>query len=463
MKKNKDYTPHICAICKETIPVCGMGSHLYHKHGKMTSDEYAKQFGEFRKKHINLNQRYEAAADTFECKECGFKAYSHKQLTHHIGAVHGDWKEYYIKHYFNGQHPTCKCGCGEKVNLLRNGDGGKTVEAYRRDFITGHDTRLRQVGYRTNTVEQRETMRRAAIKRMQTGNSTFHNSGPSKSEQEVFDFILQLGVKAEQSNKELLAGLEVDILIPDYKLAIEFNGSHFHSDLFKQDKRYHIKKTEELARKGYRLFHVWEPDWYECKDIVKSMLKNILGKTGVRVYARNTVVKTISRDECNKFLNENHLQGAALGKHYYGLYHKEKLISVMSFSKLRHATGKSHKEGEFELLRFCTKLDTTVVGGASKLFSKFVQEVQPDKVLSYANRDWSQGKVYTQLRMEFEGYTPPGYFYVKSKRRYSRVAFQKHKLVAQGEDEALTEFEIMTKNGYVRIWNCGNLKYTWTK
>jgi len=95
------------------------------------------------------------------------------------------------------------------------------------------------------------------------------------------------------------------------------------------------------------------------------------------------------------------------------------------------------------------------------MFSYFKKKYGPTYIISYANRDWSQGNLYQKLEMTYKGNTPPGYFYVKSKHKFSRFQFQKHKLVEQGADPTLTEYEIMLERGYYRIWDCGNLRFEW--
>jgi len=456
MKRQKDNTPHTCKICKQVVPASGMGSHLYHKHNKIKSDDYAKQYGEFRQKYINKqpNKKY-------SCKACSFVATSHKHLSHHIQQQHGDWKDYIIKYIFKGEHPTCKCGCGQKVKLLRHGRSSNGQTAYARDYITGHDTKTRQLGYRSNTEQQKLKMRQAAIERMKKGKGTYYDSGPSKSEQQVASFIKSLGLQVQQSDRNILSGLEVDIVVPSKKIAIEFNGSYFHSDLFKH-KRYHLNKTKELNNKGYRVVHIWEVDWYNNRKIVESLLRSICGKIQTRIYARETNIQQISREDAAKFLDNNHLQGNAVGRVFLGAYHKGQLVQVMTFSKLRAATGRKHKQGSFELLRYATKTNIQVVGGASKLFNFFIQNYKPNYILSYAKRDWSEGNLYKALAMSFAGNTPPGYCYVKSRKRFSRFQFQKHKLVQDGADPNLTEYQIMLQNGYHRVWDCGNLKFEWT-
>lgn len=455
--RQKDHTPIKCQLCSETVTASGMGSHLYHKHNNLSSDEYAFKFGEFRKSKLKLLEK--KVNSDVSCKVCSKKVVSHKGLLHHITIEHSmNWKDYYIKYFFGGKHPTCQCGCGKKVKLLKNGKNDKKEKAYSREYLPGHNTKLNLPGYRFNTQEQKDKMRESAIKRMKQSKGTFFTNGPSSGEVELRNFIYSVTKKVEFNNKEILSGLEIDIYLPDYKIGIEYNGDYFHSDLFKK-KSFHLKKTKELQDKGIRLIHIWESDWYCRKKIVKSMLLNILNKTPNRIYARNTLVKEISKKESNEFLNENHLQGSSVDKIRLGLYFNNELVSVMTFSSLRKAVGHSSKNGSYELVRFCNKVDTTVIGGASKLYRFFIKKYSPSYIVSFANRDWSNGSLYNKLGMKFEKFTTPGYFYSKSRHKFSRFRFQKHKLVEQGEDPTLTEYQIMLKNGFYRVWDTGNYKF----
>lgn len=457
MTRQKDTTPVECKLCTAVVPASGMPSHLFHKHDKLSSEEYVQQFGEFRQKYLKLDVK--RTASEVYCQICSEKMISHKQLLHHLHTHEVNWQDYYIKYYFNGIHPTCSCGCGAKVKLLRHGKNGKGETTYSREMLPGHCNH--KPGYRYNTPEQKETMRLAAVRRLEEGNLLFNN-GPSKPEEELVSFIKEQGItNIIQSDKQVLAGLELDIYLPDQNLAIEFNGNRFHSDLFKK-KTYHLKKTLECNVKGIRLIHIWECDYVKKKPIILSNIQAILGKTPTRIYARECSVKTVSSMETQHFLNQNHLQGNTVAGIRLGLYYKNTLVSVMTFSKLRKAVGMTHKEGSYELARFCNQLNTVVVGGASKLFQHFLRNYTPDYVLSFANRDWSVGNLYKKLGMVDKGSTPPGYFYTKSQYRYSRFAFTKHKLIEMGFDGSKTEYDIMTEQGYFRIWDCGNLKYEWT-
>jgi hypothetical protein len=456
MKRQKDVTPVECKLCGVVVPASGIPSHLYHKHDKLSSNEYVEKYGEFRQKHLKNTQRLESSKTT--CQICNTSVVSNKQLLYHIKSHKIDWKDYYVKYYFNGVHPTCSCGCGAEVKLLRHGKNEKGEPTFARDMLPGHCNH--QPGYRYNTPEQKETMRRAAIKRMEEGKLMF-NPGPTGPEKVLVETLRSWGIhNIIQSEREILAGLELDIYLPDFNLAIEVNGNRFHSDLFKK-RNYHLKKTEECARKGIRLIHIWECDFRKKQDILLSNLKSILNLTETRIYARECKIQEVTAKQASEFLKKNHLQGPTVAKIRLGLFKEGRLVSLMTFSKLRKAVGMTHKEGSYELARYCTELGTTNIGGASRLFKHFIRSYNPKYVMSFANRDWSIGNMYSKLGMQFTGYTPPGYFYVKSQFKYSRFAFTKHKLVEMGYDKNKTEYEIMTEQGYFRIWDCGNLKYEW--
>ena len=128
----------------------------------------------------------------------------------------------------------------------------------------------------------------------------------------------------------------------------------------------------------------------------------------------------------------------------------------MTFGKCRF-----DKRHEWEMLRFCTKLNTRVVGAAGKLLRHFEKNLWPKSLVTYADRRWSQGGLYNVLGFDFVENSPPGYFYVKGCRRYSRVKFQKHKLNDQLEsfDPSKTEVQNMKDNGYFRVFDCGNMVF----
>lgn len=451
-----DNTKVVCKICKYTGTVYSFRSHL-RMHAGYNTEKYVEEFGEFRPKKIN-----EAKSDLdggVVCKECNVKFKSHKKLMHHIKTHDMTYIDYHVKHTFNGSHPVCKCGCGESVKILK---GGITINGrryYARDFKSGHNTSM-QVGVQTRTIESRMKMRQSAINRMEREGRRYSPKTPN-AQLEILEYVNSISRQGvfEMNDTTVLHGREIDIVNHTTKLAIEYNGLYFHSDKFR-DRNYHVSKLNETINFGYKLIYIWEDWWIRKKDIVKSILLTKLGEPS-KIYARKCEVREITDQEARIFLRKTHLQGGCVSSVRLGLFYYGELISVMTFGKLRKATGKTHIDANWELLRFSSKLNTTVIGGASKLFSYFVSNYNPHFVLSYANRDWSTGDMYYKLGFVNDGITAPGYFYAKGKRRFARFAFTKAKLVKNGADKMKSEAQIMDEAGYLKIWNTGNFRFIW--
>lgn len=278
------------------------------------------------------------------------------------------------------------------------------------------------------------------------------NTGTSKEEEELVDFINSLNVDFIKNYR--IKNIELDIYIPEYNLGIEYNGYYWHSCKFKP-KNYHIDKTNFFKSHNIDVLHFYDLEWNNKKEIVKSILKSKLNKND-RIYARHCKIKEISTEEKDNFLNNTHLQGTDRSKVRLGLFHNDKLISVMTFLKSRFDS-----KYEWELSRFSSSNGVSVIGGASKLFSYFNKIYNPKTIVSYANKRISNGNLYFKLNFDLIGDTPLGYNYFKGKQMFSRIPFQKHKLKNKLEtfDPNLTEYENMENHNFYRCWDCGNFKF----
>jgi hypothetical protein len=255
---------------------------------------------------------------------------------------------------------------------------------------------------------------------------------------------------------------EIDIYIPDLKIGFEFNGLRWHSELFLSND-YHKNKTDLCEKNNIRLIHIFEDDFDFKFEIIKSIIKNIFNSSK-RIFARQTTVSEITdKNVVKSFLNENHLQGFVNTNINYGLFHENELVSIMTFMKTRKVLNKNTQKDEYELIRFCNKVGLSIVGGASKLYKKFIREYNPQSVLSYCDISWANGDLYENLGFKLLGTTKPNYFYVINGKKENRINYQKHKLVKKGYNKNLTEVEIMVNLGYYRIFNCGNKKYVYNK
>jgi hypothetical protein len=276
--------------------------------------------------------------------------------------------------------------------------------------------------------------------------------GDSQSikEKELYEFLQSIyNGEITQSYRD---GLEIDIYLPDLKLGFEFNGLWWHSEKFK-DKDYHINKTKYFKERGIRIIHIWEDDWDFKKNIIKSQIRNWLNLTEGKIFARKCYVKEIKDSKISsKFLEENHIQGKVGSSLKLGLYFEKELVSLMTFD---HYEGrKKMEDGGWNINRFCNKLNTNIIGGSSKILKYFIKNYDVKRIISYADRDWSEGSLYEKLGFEKVSESNPDYKYIFECVRVHKSRFRKSKL-----NTNLTETQYMEKSHILKIWDCGKNKY----
>jgi hypothetical protein len=226
----------------------------------------------------------------------------------------------------------------------------------------------------------------------------------SKLEKEVSDFLSHYVSTIETSNRTILSGKELDIWIPEKKLAIEFDGLYWHSNVYKE-KNYHLEKTLFCEEQNIQLIHIFENEWLNKRPIVESILLAKLGIFQKRIYGRKCSVTVVSTELYREFVELNHLQGYVPAKLVLGLFHEDELVEICSFGKSRF------KSGEMELLRHCSKLHYQIVGGFSKLIKSW-KKLNPDQELfTYCDRRYSNGSSYEKSGWTKVSESAPNYFY----------------------------------------------------
>ena len=267
-----------------------------------------------------------------------------------------------------------------------------------------------------------------------------------------------------ENDKNVIKPYELDIYLPELKMAFEFNGLYWHNELYKNN-NYHLNKTKECEKQGIQLIQIYEDDWVYKQNVIKSIILNKLDRINNKIYARKCKIEEIYDNKLvGEFLEKNHIQGFIGSRVKIGLFYDDELVSLMTFGNRRVAMGKkSTNKNEYELLRFCNKLNTSVVGGASKLFGYFVKKYDPSEITTYADRSISQGKLYKTLGFDFVSKTDPNYYYIINDIRYHRFNFRKDILVKEGYDSNKTEHQIMLERNIYRIYDSGNLKFKYYK
>lgn len=279
------------------------------------------------------------------------------------------------------------------------------------------------------------------------------SKGSSYEEKEISNWIENLGFEIIRRDRSIIAPLELDIFIPKLNLAIEYNGLYWHSD----DKWRHFNKYKLCKERGIKLIQIFENEWMNKKDKVKSRLMSAL-HLNTRLYARKTQVRKLSYSEAKRFFEENHLNSYSRGGFaHYGLVCEGKIVQCITVGKSRF-----YKKIDYELLRSASLNGITVVGGLSKLINHALSQSY-GSLVSYADLCWGDGSSYALAGGEELHYSQPGYAWWRKNEMLSRFNSMKKNLknVLQNYDEKLTEEENMRAEGWRQIWNAGNAIYVW--
>lgn len=274
------------------------------------------------------------------------------------------------------------------------------------------------------------------------------NTSTSRSEKEILDFVRSIYDGEIIENSRLIINpLELDIYLPEKKLAIEYNGDFWHSSE-STPRRYHENKSKACEEKGIRLIHIYECEWKYSSEKIKSLLRLAIGVGYSKIGARQCEVRKISNKEAKPFNEKNHLQGHKNATVTYGLFYKGELQQLMSFSNCKYNRN-LRTDNSWEIVRGCPGSNNQVVGGVSKLFRAFIRDYDPDSVFSYCDFNKFDGRGYEAIGMKFVGYTGPDKFYVdKSEHKVNRNP---------GKRQKLEETMMFT------IYGAGSKKYLWER
>lgn len=508
-KKQRDVQYIKCGECEKMYSSAGLHTHLAHTHD-MTVEEYVEKHGEYRKKQKNRKKRKKNS--DYECEICEETLVSDRQLSFHVRKEHDlSKKSYLLKHVFDGEHPKCECGCGQKVKILSH-------EPYKRQYISGHNSKGEDnpMYGKSHTDETKEKMKtkkfHSLTERLEDAgiaplfdfeeykgvefeppfekynfkcnnceesfSSDLRRSrvpscpnctakGYSSQHIELRDFFKSLNLDFVENCRTLFSGnLEVDFYFPEKDFAVEYHGLYWHCEISSnKQKGYHLSKTKKCENKEVQLVQIFGDEWRNKKDIVKSRLKYYLGvHQGERIYGRECKIKEVDPSLKNEFLDKHHIQGQDRSTFKLGLFYKNRIVSIMTFSRPRAFQSGEYEDDTWEISRFASQKDLIVLGAFGKLFKEFKKRKNPKQVYTYADRRYTSkiSNVYSNQGFELESLGTPNYWYTDYDIRKHRFNFTKNKIVEELDgDPNLTEWENMKEKGYDRIWDCGHLKYIW--
>jgi hypothetical protein len=292
----------------------------------------------------------------------------------------------------------------------------------------------------------------------------YHKSGcPSCNTQNeiqssLYSFVKTLDENAKMDNRDTIKFnsnkfKELDIYCKDYNFAIEYNGLLWHSEKYKTDKYYHKNKTEACKERGISLLHIWSDRYLEKPDVYKSIIRVKLGKVGIKIPARKTKIKELSKHEIKDFFGKNHIDGNVNCITGWGLFYNGILVQAISVRKASHQNKSFSKY--LEVARSATLLNYLVVGGESKLLNcveGYAKSNDYFGILNYVSCDFG-GVPKDKWKFEFHGYTDVSYFYTDGSKRISRQRLQKR-------PKGQTEKDLANELGLFRVYGTPNIIYT---
>lgn len=208
--------------------------------------------------------------------------------------------------------------------------------------------------------------------------------------QSTIEYLMEKFLKDNNINFQPQKKIEdkyADFVLTDFNLIIEVDGLYWHSDAINADKKYHVKKKEIYERNGYSTMFFREDEMEKKFEIVKSVILNKIGKNVKRVFARKTEIVVLNKKEAREFFEANHLMGRGSGK-CYGLRYEGETVSAIRINK--------RGEG-LEISRFCNTINTSVIGGYSKLISHIEKTEKPELIKTFVDLRYGDGEYLKEL------------------------------------------------------------------
>ena len=338
-------------------------------------------------------------------------------------------------------------------------NGGLSIE----DFTKGTDTVAWWLGECGHEWKAR-------INDRVRGGSCHRCNSSSRGEDKLREALEEI-VGHELPARNKVNGVEVDIFIEDFNLAVEFNGLYWHSEATGHGRYYHSVKTEACLAVGVDLIHVWEDDWRDKRQVVLTSIASkmgILDKAYPVIYpgekldivgARKLKAGFVSKDKAYAFLNKHHIQGSASGSIYAGLFNADGSLCAVLVGK------RSSSKNVWNIERYATS--GVVQGGFSKLLKFASEEVlkidaDADTWVTFSDNSSSKGELYRNCGFIKTADIKPDYRYVYKNLRVHKFNFRKKNFKSDPNlkyVDDMSEKDLASLNKIYRIWDAGKVRW----
>lgn len=234
--------------------------------------------------------------------------------------------------------------------------------------------------------------------------------------------------------------------INDRVLYVNIDGLYDHMEGGRRSppKDYHLNLFKDFKEAGQVFFQFREDEVRDKAQIVESIVRNYLHLPKEKIYARRCVCKKVTKQDSQRFLQENHLMGTHKASTSYGLYVNNDLKALVSIRRIG--------EG-IDIARFVTKINTTVVGGLGKLLSYVEKIYAPKFIQSFCDLRYSTGVSYEKLGFHLINVNL-SWKWTDGKNTFNRLRCR-----ANMDERKLTQVEHAKELGWYKIYDAGQAKY----
>jgi Zn finger protein HypA/HybF involved in hydrogenase expression len=285
----------------------------------------------------------------------------------------------------------------------------------------------------------------------------------SKAEQEMTAFIasiLPAGTTVLADDRTAITPKELDCYIPEKYMAFEFNGLYWHGSNHLTSsginaRTYHHDKWLACRKKGIQLITIWEDDWQDHQDIVKSMIAYKLGVSQEkRVYARNTSFIQPTSNDVKDFMEYNHIQGYCSGSIKYGMLDDHDNMVACAIFRRRN-------DQVLELVRYASSC--SVIGGLGRILHHVITD-HPNchHIVTFSDHMVSNGNMYEKLGFHNDGEIRPDYMYVINGHRAHKFGYRLKRFRNDPDllyKDGMSESQLAAWNNIDRVYDAGKTRW----
>lgn len=232
---------------------------------------------------------------------------------------------------------------------------------------------------------------------------------------------------------------------PDFKVAdgmfVNADGLYWHSERIK-DNKYHFDLRVKMENNDIRILQFRADEIKTKLPIVLSIIKSKTNMTS-SIYARKCTIQQVPPKEAKAFLEANHIMGNKSTKNE-GLFLDGQLVCLFSYKVIK---------GILKIERFCSLLNTTVVGGFSRLLKHVEKLTQVKEIHNWVDLRYGDGKHLLNKGFHVERDTL-GWCWTNFHATYNRL-----KCTANMDDRGLSEREHAKELRLSKIYDAGQRLY----